>query len=348
MRRHFLNLLTASLAVALLAGLTIPAREMLRTRGEAPAALVVHAAPRASRPDPGGRLTFGVFVDPWHVDDWARDIGAAPQMVAKFEAFSRTQPLQPFLAEAHRQGVRQVMISWEPWRPVPVELGLAVQQLPQVGYRSSDIAGGVQDAYIRRVARSLAAFPGTVWIRYAHEMNGYWYPWSHGPVAYRRAWRRVVALFRAEGVHNARFVFSVNANLFDGRAKWWRGVRAYWPGRRWVDAVGSTMIDFGGRKRYTVERFEPRLRELHRRLRLPVMLTEVNVDYAVRVQWLRDLRAMLSRSPWIHAMAWSQLPSRGKAHQTGTGTLDWDVLRDPAAASLLRGIIEDGSRPPGR
>jgi mannan endo-1,4-beta-mannosidase len=338
MRRHSLNLLTASGAVALLVVLALPARHVLL----------------AGDPDGGARApaptarAFGVFVDPWHVDDWARDIGAAPQMVAKFEAFSRRRPLAPFLAEAHRQGVRQIMLSWEPWRPVPVERGLAVQQLPQVGYRGGDIAGGAQDGYIRGVARTLATFPGTVWIRFAHEMNGYWYPWSHGPVAYRRAWRRVVALFRAEGVRNARFVWSVNANLFDGHATWWRGLRPYWPGRRWVDAVGSTMIDFGGRKRYTVARFEPRLRELHRRFRLPVMLTEVNVDYAARLAWLRHLRAMLVRSPWISAAVWSQLPSRGKKHQTGTGVVDWDVLRDPASASLLRGIIDDGSRPPGR
>ena len=36
-----------------------------------------------------------------------------------------------------------------------------------------------------RFARSLARFPGTVYLRYAHEMNGYWYPWSRDPAAYR-------------------------------------------------------------------------------------------------------------------------------------------------------------------
>jgi len=346
MRHHSLNLLTASVAVALLVLLALPARELLRS---APGSLPV-AAPSSPvpRPDAGARRTFGVYVDPWHIDEWAQDVGAAPQMAAKFEAFSRTLPLEPFLQEASRKGLRRVMISWEPWRPVPVEQGLAVQQLPQVGYRNGDIAGGLQDAYIRRIARTLREFPGTVWIRYAHEMNGYWYPWSHGPVAYRRAWRRVVALFRAEGARNVRFVWSVNANLFDGRAKWWRHLRAYWPGGRWVDAVGSTMIDFGGKKRYTVALFEPRLRELRRRFGLPVMLTEVNVAHAVRLPWLRDLRALLARAPWISAVVWSQLPSRGKQHQTGTGDVDWDVRQDPASAALLRGIIEDGSRPPGR
>jgi len=157
-----------------------------------------------------------------------------------------------------------------------------------------------------------------------------------------------VALFRAEGARNVRFVWSVNANLFDARAKWWQHLRAYWPGGSWVDAVGSTMIDFGGKKRYTVARFEPRLRELRQRFGLPVMLTEVNVDHADRLTWLRDLRAMLAGAPWISAVAWSQLPSRGKQHQTGTGDVDWDVRQDPASAALLRGIIEDGTRPPGR
>src|SRR4051794_26734052 len=123
MRRHSLNLLTASVALALLVVLALPARQLLRSPDVARSS---RPAPRADRT---ARRTFGVFVDPWHVDDWARDIGAAPQMVAKFEAFSRREPLGPFLAEARRQGVRQVMISWEPWRPVPVEDGLAVQQL---------------------------------------------------------------------------------------------------------------------------------------------------------------------------------------------------------------------------
>jgi hypothetical protein len=344
MRHLVLNLLTLSATAALLVALALPARGILRAPGGDA------VAPPALSPTPPAqpsRRAFGIFVDPWHVDDWARDIGAMPQLVAKFEAFSRRRPLDPFLAEAHRQGIRQLMMSWEPWRPVPAALGLATASLPQVGYRSGDIAGGVQDAYIRRMARSLAGFPGTVWLRYAHEMNGYWYPWSHGPVAYRRAWRRVVALFRVEGARNVRFVFSVNANLFESRTTWWHGVRAYWPGRRWVDAVGTTMIDFGGKKHYTVARFASRIRELRQQIRLPVLLTEVNVDYAVRLPWLRNLRTMLGGMPWVRALVWSQLPSRGRAHQTGTGDVDWDVRRDPASAALLRAIVEDGSRPPG-
>jgi hypothetical protein len=53
---------------------------------------------------------------------------------------------------------------------------------------------------------------------------------------------------------------------------------------------------------------------------------------------------MLRTMPWIHAVAWSQLPSRGVANMPNAGILDWDVQRDPPAAAQLRGMIRDGER----
>jgi hypothetical protein len=286
-----------------------------------------------------------VYVDPWHVDDWARAIGAAPQATAKFESFSRRRTLGKYAAESRRQGIRRMLVSWEPWTPVPTAHGLQAQSRSQPGYRNIDIARGAQDRYIMRFARSLARFRGTVWLRYAHEMNGYWYPWSRGARAYRWAWRRIVRLFDVAGARNVRFVWSVNANLYEPEAVWLHTARRYWPGSRYVDAVGSTMIDFGGDKDYTVARFAPRLRTLHREFGKPIVLAETNTEYDGRVEWLRDLRTMLRGMPWIRAVMWSQLPSRGKAHRTGAaGIVDWDVQRDPPAAAELRGIIGDGVR----
>jgi mannan endo-1,4-beta-mannosidase len=236
-------------------------------------------------------------------------------------------------------------VSWEPWAPVPAALGLDAQSKPQPGYRNIDIARGAQDRYIMRFARSLARYPGTVWLRYAHEMNGYWYPWSRDALAYRWAWRRIVRLFGVAGADNVRFVWSVNANLYEGKAAWLRTARRYWPGSRYVAAVGSTMIDFGGDKDYRVARFAPRLRTLHRSFGKPIVLAETNTEYDGRVSWLSDLRRMLRGMPWIRAVFWSQLPSRGKAHRTGaSGIVDWDVQRDLPAAAALRRIIEDGVR----
>ena len=282
--------------------------------------------------------TFGVYVDPWHLPEWSQHVGFAPQYVARFEAFSRRATVDSFLREAERQGLRHVLVSWEPWKPVPPELGAVAQFRPQPGYRNRDIARGAQDAYILAFARSLATFRGRIDLRYAHEMNGTWYPWSHDPVGYRRAWRHVVRLFRAAGARNVRFVWSVNPSLFLPYRAWLRSVRVYWPGRRYVGAVGSTMINFGGQKRYTVARFAPRLRELHRRYRTPVLLTEVNTVHHGRLRWLRDLRRLLARARWLRSVAWYQHLSRGQVQIPHAGNLAWDVQRDPRAAAVLRSI----------
>ena len=295
------------------------------------------------QPAAASTRTFGVYVDPWNVDDWARSVGASPELVAEFEAFSQNRVLDHHLREAERQGVHRLMFSWEPWKPVPTSLGPFQQYQPQPGYRNGDIARGVQDEYITRFARSLAGFQGTVYLRYAHEMNGFWYPWSRGPRAYVQAWRHVVDIFRQVGARNVRFVWSANPNLFQRRAEWLRKLQRYWPGNAYVDAVGSTMINFGGDKDYRVARWVPRLDALHRRYRKPVMLTETNTAYRGRVRWLRDLQRVLRRSPWIRAVVWSQLPSRGKAQTKGLGRVDWDVRRDPPAAAVLRKIIRDGA-----
>jgi mannan endo-1,4-beta-mannosidase len=335
-----LNLLTGAATLLILALLALPAKSVL-DHGDSG-----RATPRGKAPRPASdpRRVFGAYVDPWHVDDWARDVGAAPQAVAKFEAFSRRRTLDNYAAESRRQGIARMMVSWEPWTPVPSALGVAAQSAPQPGYRNIDVARGAQDRYITAFARSLARYPGTVYLRYAHEMNGYWYPWSRDAKAYRWAWRRVVRLFDVAGAHNVRFVWAVNANLYEAPGTWRRTLRRYWPGRRYVDFVGSTMIDFGGMKDYAVGEFAGRLRALHRSYRKPVVLAETNTEFRGRVAWLRDLRAMLRGMPWVKAIMWSQLPSRGKVQQRGTGVVDWDVRHDPAAAAELRRIIEDGLR----
>jgi hypothetical protein len=303
-------------------------------------ALTSRSTPSTAAP----KRTFGVYVDPWHVDDWARAVHAKPDYVARFEAFSRGTTVDSFLREAERQGLRRVFVSWEPWRPVPAELGVVEQFRPQPGYTNREIARGAQDAYMTRFAKSLATFPGRVDLRYAHEMNGTWYPWSHDPIEYRRAWRHMVRLFRSAGAANVRFVWSPNPSLYVPFDTWLRSVRVYWPGSRYVDAVGSTTINFGGRKRYTAARFAPRLRALWRLYHKPVMLTEVNTVFGDRVRWLKEMRRMLRGMPWVRSFAWFQHTSRGQTQIPGSGELDWDVQRDPAAAAILRGIYRDGHR----
>jgi hypothetical protein len=322
-RAHALNLLTASLTVVLLTAIALPGKHIL----DGDSASSAQARPLSR--------TFGVYVDPWHLDEWAAHVGVRPQLVAKFEAFSRKRTLDDFIAESVRRGVREILVTWEPWAPVPTSLGVLKQSLPQPGFRNVDVARGAQDPYIRRFARSLASFHGIVHLRYAHEMNGTWYPWSRDAAAYKRAWRHVVRVVRSAGAMNVRFAWSVNLTLYEPFDVWLRHLNAYWPGARYVDEVGATMINFGGTKNYDVARFAPRLRALRWSYGKPVIIAEANTSFDGRVQWLQDLGRMLASMPWVRTLVWSQLPSRGKAHTPGLGIVDWDVQRDPPAAEAL-------------
>jgi hypothetical protein len=285
---------------------------------------------------------FGVASDPWHVDDWDRAVGASFDIVMNFYAWSKRRDPTHSFEEAARRGVIP-MITWEPWRPVAAVKGPFRQGSLQPVYANAAIASGHQDAYIRMFARAVADHPGPVIIRYGHEMNGYWYPWHRDPEAYVRAWRHVVSVFHAEGAANAVFVWSVNPSLYiSDDAQWMDEVTPYWPGGRYVDLVGSTMINFGGIKEHGVTEYVRRIRQL-RTFGRPVMLTEVNVDYAVRKSFLRDLSRFLARADWVQGVVWSQFPSRGQATLRKTmhlGNMNWQATHDPASAHMLGEMIQ--------
>ena len=85
----------------------------------------------------------------------------------------------------------------------------------QPAYRLAAIIDGTYDAYIRSWATGMAALPYPVVIRFAHEMNGFWYPWceqSNGnrPGDYVAAWRHVHDLFADAGAHNVTWLWSPN------------------------------------------------------------------------------------------------------------------------------------------
>jgi hypothetical protein len=106
-------------------------------------------------------------------------------------------------------------------------------------------------------------------VRFAHEMNGSWYPWSQQPAAYVRAFRTV-----AEAVHRgaplsammwapnygggypfAGGQYQAPAGSADAAALDTNGDQAvtgaddpykpYWPGRKYVDWVGMSVYHWG-------------------------------------------------------------------------------------------------------
>lgn len=102
MRLLTLNTLTGAATLLLLVVLALPAKHALDDGAQARAAAPSVGLARYEPARHPARV-FGVYVDPWHVDDWARAIGAAPQAIAKFEAFSRRRTLDDYAAESRRR-----------------------------------------------------------------------------------------------------------------------------------------------------------------------------------------------------------------------------------------------------
>jgi mannan endo-1,4-beta-mannosidase len=114
---------------------------------------------------------------------------------------------------------------------------------------------GVHDEYIRQWARDAQASAAPrVIVRFAHEMNGKWFPWGIGrfdntPKNFKAAWQRVWRLFKQEGAlagHGGKveLLWSVtkqncpNCNPF---------ARVY-PGDKYVHWVGLTAFNWGVQK----------------------------------------------------------------------------------------------------
>ncbi len=122
------------------------------------------------------------------------------------------------------------MITWEPWN---YTLGIK-----QSDYSLQNIISGRFDAYITQWALASKAWGHMYFLRFAHEMNGNWYPWSeqvngNSPGQYVQAWRHVHDIFTNLGVTNVTWVWSPNI-VYNGSTS----LSELYPGSNYVDWIG--------------------------------------------------------------------------------------------------------------
>lgn len=99
----------------------------------------------------------------------------------------------------------------------------------------ASIAAGAYDKYLTSVADAARAFGKPIVMRFAHEMNGSWYPWGSGvngntPAKYVAAWRHVVHVFLAAHATNVYWLWSPN--------KEGHSLSDWYPGNSYVSFVG--------------------------------------------------------------------------------------------------------------
>lgn len=100
----------------------------------------------------------------------------------------------------------------------------------------ANIAAGAYDTYLQSIGSAIAAGGRDVWVTYAHEMNGNWYPWGNGgpqgvtPSQWLASWTHVRSVVNSTAAGHAKWVWAPN-NADVG------SVVPYWPGDALVDVA---------------------------------------------------------------------------------------------------------------
>lgn len=221
------------------------------------------------------------------------------------------------------------VITWEPW---DTSAGAG-----QTTYSMRSIAAGQHDAYVRAWARAVRGFATPVVIRFAHESNGTWYPWSPGVNGTTAAdavaaWRRVRDVFRKERATNAVFRWSPNVP-FSGSTP----MAQLWPGSSYVDQVGLDGYNWAGHLPGTTwlrfyDVVAQGLAELGTLTSLPVHVSETASPESApdgsgdKAAWIRDMFTTLRADPRLAGVTWFH-------HRK---ELDWRIDSSPTALEAFR------------
>jgi glycosyl hydrolase family 26 len=192
------------------------------------AALAVLAA--ATAPQSAGAIQLGAYTPGAPANarilaEYAEMVGRRPDIVMWYRDFP--QPLMAKSEVANLRATGQMpMVTWEPHAA-----------------SLAGIAAGEYDAYLHEAAAIAKSWEGPLLVRFAHEMNGDWYPWGSGantPDVYLAAWQHIVSLFRGDGAGNVKWVWSPFV-LAGGKYP----IVPYFPGDEWVDYVALDGYNWG-------------------------------------------------------------------------------------------------------
>ena len=167
--------------------------------------------------------------------------GVTPASVVWFDAWSTGRAFATSEAKALWSKGIVPIFTWEPWNPA-----LALNDSGQIHLQ--DIMNGTWDSYIRARAAEFAATGSPIMLRWGHEFNGNWYPWSvfangDNPALYVSAYRHVHDLVKDAGATNVQWVWTFNHESAPGDS--WNDAAQAYPGSAYVDWVGIDGYNWG-------------------------------------------------------------------------------------------------------
>lgn len=227
------------------------------------------------------------------------------------------------------------LISWEPWDPS--------QGSEQSDFKLSNIYNGSFDSYIREFALSMKNYNKPMFLRFAHEMNGNWYPWGgtvNGNSAsdFKKAWIHTYQLFQQEGASNVTWIWSPDATSypdFNGNA-----ISDYYPGENYVDWVGLDGYNWGNTKPGKVwESFETIFAAGYKKAlgyNKPIMLAETASTEVggSKGNWLEEafFKALPTKFPQVKALVWFNINKE----------TSWDIASSLESISQFKKAANSG------
>ena len=310
-------LLTVTTAALTVATLTTPAEA---AAGSAPRAGL--AATRVATDQVLGLAVAGAPTDLTEIASIEERTGADVDQVTFYRSWSLRGDFPAADADRVVAAGAVPELVWEPWDPAA--------GLEQPDYALDRVVAGDFDTYLTRWARQIRSWNQPLVIRFAHEANGDWYPWSAGvntntAADYRAAWKKVVSVFDKQRVTNVTWLFTANVPYPGSKP-----LENLYPGDAVVDRVGLDGYNWGTTQAWSTwqsfgEVFGPGVAELDALSSRPIHVTETGAPEGAggdKAAWITDMWAWLDAHPEVSGLTWFSLAKEA----------DWRV--DSSEASL--------------
>lgn len=244
------------------------------------------------------------------------------EMVMSFEDFFAEPPVAA-MAVARYCGADPI-ITWEPWCWTD-------DRSPAV---MNALISGALDDYVHRWAGEIGKLGSSAYIRFAHEFNGDWYPWTPGggtpAAAYVKAWRRLHDIFAVDQVDNVSWVWAPTV-VGSGALKDW------YPGDGYVDMLGVDGYNWGASLPWSrwidpEDLFGTMLDQMRIVApQKPILVTEVGCAESGgrKADWIARLVDFLGRQHDVAGFVWCE-----QVRET-----DWRITSTPESAAAMASAL---------
>jgi hypothetical protein len=214
------------------------------------------------------------------------------------------------------------LLTWEP--------SGSSDSANQPHYALRRITGGHFDGYVRRFAEGVRDQKWPVILRFAHEMNGNWYPWSeqnsgNHPGDYADAWRHVHRIFADVGADNVIWLWCPNVIRGTGDVE----LGPLYPGDDYVDWAGVDAYGFG--EKTASEVLDPTVSVIEKMTQKPILIAETaSQPGSEQPGWTADLFSWLGYHQRTIGFVWfNHSVAQGGKH-------DYRFTVDPKTQAAFR------------